>query len=67
MLKTYILLQAQLNFQKYIEPITKGEATVDDAHKLWRNIEPHLKKALQTIYLREVFKVKKKRICFLAI
>ncbi|XP_030853310.1 origin recognition complex subunit 5-like [Strongylocentrotus purpuratus] len=45
---------AQLNFQKYIEPITKGEATVDDAHKLWRNIEPHLKKALQTIYLREV-------------
>ncbi|XP_063953065.1 origin recognition complex subunit 5-like isoform X2 [Lytechinus pictus] len=45
---------AELNFPKYIEPITKGEATVDDAHKLWRNIEPHLKKALQTIYLREV-------------
>lgn len=25
-----------------------------DTHKLWRNIEPHLKKAMQTIYLREV-------------
>lgn len=25
-----------------------------DTHKLWRNIEPHLKKAMQTVYLREV-------------
>ncbi|XP_022081114.1 origin recognition complex subunit 5-like [Acanthaster planci] len=45
---------AQLNFPKYVEPITKGEASEKDSHKLWRNIEPHLKKALQTVYLREV-------------
>ncbi|XP_071485936.1 origin recognition complex subunit 5-like [Diadema antillarum] len=45
---------AKLNFPKYVEPISKGEATEGDAHKLWRNIEPHLKKALQTVYLREV-------------
>ncbi|XP_033646773.1 origin recognition complex subunit 5-like [Asterias rubens] len=45
---------AQLNFPKYVEPITKGEATERDSHKLWRHIEPHLKKALQTVYLREV-------------
>uniref|UniRef100_A0A8C5A798 Origin recognition complex subunit 5 n=1 Tax=Gadus morhua TaxID=8049 RepID=A0A8C5A798_GADMO len=25
-----------------------------DTHKLWRNIEPHLKKAMQTVYLRDV-------------
>lgn len=25
-----------------------------DTHKLWKNIEPHLKKAMQTVYLREV-------------
>ncbi|CAJ0940290.1 unnamed protein product [Ranitomeya imitator] len=25
-----------------------------ETHKLWRNIEPHLKKAMQTVYLREI-------------
>ncbi|XP_029391291.1 origin recognition complex subunit 5 isoform X2 [Mus pahari] len=25
-----------------------------DTRKLWRNIEPHLKKAMQTVYLREI-------------
>ncbi|XP_067683053.1 origin recognition complex subunit 5-like [Haliotis asinina] len=45
---------ASLNFSKYIEPIEKEEATVNDFRKLWKNIEPHLKKALQTIYLREI-------------
>uniref|UniRef100_A0A674CCV1 Origin recognition complex subunit 5 n=1 Tax=Salmo trutta TaxID=8032 RepID=A0A674CCV1_SALTR len=28
-----------------------------DTHKLWGNIEPHLKKAMQTVYLREVSSV----------
>ncbi|XP_064605103.1 origin recognition complex subunit 5-like [Liolophura sinensis] len=45
---------AILNFSRYIEPIKNGEATCDDTIKLWKNIEPHLKKALQTVYLREV-------------
>lgn len=45
---------AALNFQKFCEPLQKGEATATDVHKLWRNIEPHLKKAMQTVHLREV-------------
>ena len=27
---------------------------MSETKKLWKNIEPHLKKALQTLYLREV-------------
>jgi len=46
--------QAALHFPKYYEPIEKGEATYSDSHKLWRNIGPHLKRALNTVYLREV-------------
>ena len=49
-----LLFQAQLNFKKYIEPVESGESDVGDTRKLWKNIEPHLKKALQTVYLREV-------------
>uniref|UniRef100_A0A8C9VRG6 Origin recognition complex subunit 5 n=1 Tax=Scleropages formosus TaxID=113540 RepID=A0A8C9VRG6_SCLFO len=48
---------AALNFPKFCEPLEKGEAKESDAHKLWRNIEPHLKKAMQTVYLREVSSV----------
>ncbi|KAK6488370.1 origin recognition complex subunit 5 isoform X1 [Huso huso] len=29
-------------------------AKESDTHRLWRNIEPHLKKAMQTVYLREI-------------
>ncbi|XP_053571088.1 origin recognition complex subunit 5 [Bombina bombina] len=45
---------AALNFPKYCEPVIKGEAKESDSHKLWRNIEPHLKRAMQTVYLREI-------------
>lgn len=45
---------ALLHFPKYCEPVTSGEAQLTDSRKLWRNIEPHLKKALHTVYLREV-------------
>ncbi|CAI9578027.1 unnamed protein product [Staurois parvus] len=45
---------AALNFPKFCEPLIKGEAKEGDSHKLWRNIEPHLKRAMQTIYLREI-------------
>ncbi|KAJ8381753.1 hypothetical protein SKAU_G00025310 [Synaphobranchus kaupii] len=48
---------AALNFPKFCEPLETGEAKEKDAHKLWRNIEPHLKKAMQTVYLREVSSV----------
>uniref|UniRef100_A0A8C0SI69 Origin recognition complex subunit 5 n=1 Tax=Canis lupus familiaris TaxID=9615 RepID=A0A8C0SI69_CANLF len=45
---------AVLNFPKYCEPVVKGEANERDTRKLWRNIEPHLKRAMQTVYLREI-------------
>ncbi|XP_061108243.1 origin recognition complex subunit 5 isoform X1 [Conger conger] len=48
---------AALNFQKFCEPLEAGEAKEKDSHKLWRNIEPHLKKAMQTVYLRDVCSV----------
>ncbi|KAI1888401.1 hypothetical protein AGOR_G00184770 [Albula goreensis] len=48
---------AALNFVKFCEPLENGEAKEKDTHKLWRNIEPHLKRAMQTVYLREVSSV----------
>uniref|UniRef100_A0A8C7JDI7 Origin recognition complex subunit 5 n=1 Tax=Oncorhynchus kisutch TaxID=8019 RepID=A0A8C7JDI7_ONCKI len=48
---------AALNFSKFIEPLEQGKVKESDTHKLWRNIEPHLKKAMQTVYLREVSSV----------
>uniref|UniRef100_A0A672GT70 Origin recognition complex subunit 5 n=1 Tax=Salarias fasciatus TaxID=181472 RepID=A0A672GT70_SALFA len=45
---------AALNFTKFCEPLTEGKGKETDTHKLWRNIEPHLKKAMQTVYIREV-------------
>ncbi|XP_006033017.1 origin recognition complex subunit 5 isoform X2 [Alligator sinensis] len=45
---------AALNFSKYCEPVVKGEANERDTRRLWKNIESHLKKAMQTVYLREV-------------
>ncbi|XP_068200889.1 origin recognition complex subunit 5-like [Palaemon carinicauda] len=54
--------QVLLHFKTYCEPIQKGEATEDDIRKLWRNIEPHLKKALDSVYLREVSSAQFKRM-----
>ncbi|XP_015270557.1 PREDICTED: origin recognition complex subunit 5 [Gekko japonicus] len=45
---------AVLNFSKYCEPVIQGKATERDTRRLWKNIEPHLKKAMQTVYLREI-------------
>ncbi|KAM3929277.1 origin recognition complex subunit 5 [Leptodactylus fuscus] len=45
---------AALNFPKFCEPVVNGDAKETDTHKLWRNIEPHLKRAMQTVYLREI-------------
>ncbi|XP_023229629.1 origin recognition complex subunit 5-like [Centruroides sculpturatus] len=45
---------ANLNFPKYIEYINLDEASTTDVHKLWKNIEPHLKNSLNTVYIREV-------------
>ncbi|XP_014770006.1 origin recognition complex subunit 5 isoform X1 [Octopus bimaculoides] len=45
---------ASINLEKFLEPLKNDDATMNDSRKLWKNIEPHLKKALQTVYLREV-------------
>ncbi|KAJ6666352.1 hypothetical protein lerEdw1_000625 [Lerista edwardsae] len=45
---------AALNFSKYCEPVVQGAANERDTRRLWKNIESHLKKAMQTIYLREI-------------
>ena len=44
----------QIHFPKYIEPLSNGEATIDDSQKLWRNIQPVLRDSIQSLYLREV-------------
>ncbi|XP_076045047.1 origin recognition complex subunit 5 [Oratosquilla oratoria] len=44
----------QMNFPKYCEPVLRGEVETHDVRRLWRGIEPHLKKALSTVYLRQV-------------
>ncbi|KAM9705688.1 origin recognition complex subunit 5 isoform 2-T2 [Menidia menidia] len=51
---TVFFNQAALNFSKFCEPVTTGKVKETETHKLWKNIEPHLKKAMQTVYLREV-------------
>ncbi|XP_076353496.1 origin recognition complex subunit 5 [Tachypleus tridentatus] len=45
---------ALLNFPKYCEPIKSGTVSETDQHKLWKNIEPRLKEALNTVYLCEI-------------
>lgn len=45
---------AALNFSKYCEPVVQGAANERDTRRLWKNIESHLKKAMQTVYLREI-------------
>lgn len=43
---------ASISYPVYIEPITIGEATFEDTHKLWKKIEPFLKNSLKSVYLR---------------
>nr|XP_056702971.1 origin recognition complex subunit 5 [Euleptes europaea] len=45
---------AVINFSKYCEPVIQGKANERDTRRLWKNIESHLKNAMQTVYLREI-------------
>ncbi|GFS12898.1 origin recognition complex subunit 5 [Elysia marginata] len=45
---------ARLNFDYFYEPVKSGECAPTNARKLWKNVEPHLRKALKSVYLREV-------------
>eukprot|EP00092_Neocalanus_flemingeri_P000784 GFUD01000835.1.p1 GENE.GFUD01000835.1~~GFUD01000835.1.p1 ORF type:complete len:445 (+),score=118.05 GFUD01000835.1:59-1393(+) len=45
---------ARLNYSTYVKPVIAGECKDTDTKKLWFNIEPHLRKCLSTVHLREV-------------
>merc|ERR1719228_3095163 len=45
---------ARLNYGTYVKPVIAGEIKESDTKKLWFNIEPHLRKCLSTVHLREV-------------
>ena len=49
-----VLLQLEAHWGAYSAPVTKGEIKAHDLRALWRNIEPLLRKALETVYLREI-------------
>lgn len=43
-----------VNFSKYCEPVLRGELKENESTKLYQRMVPFLRKALQTVYLREV-------------
>ena len=43
-----------MNFSTYQQPVVSGDCKHNETKKLWANIEPHLKKCLATVHLREV-------------
>ena len=45
---------ARVNYHCYQEPVLAGELKHTDTKRLWTNIEPHLKKCLSRVHLREV-------------
>ncbi|CAG0887501.1 unnamed protein product [Darwinula stevensoni] len=45
---------ARNNFSKYQEPVVAGDVSANDLRRLWRHIEPQLKRAMQSLFLREV-------------
>jgi len=45
---------ARLNYGTYVKPVIAGEIKETDTKKLWFNVEPHLRKCLSTVHLREV-------------
>jgi origin recognition complex subunit 5 len=51
---TELIHIARLNYQLYQQPVLSGACSESDSKKLWANIEPHLKKCLSTVHLREV-------------
>lgn len=44
---------AKINFDKYCEPLEEDDGDVNSL-KLWKNIEPTLREAMGSVYLREV-------------
>ena len=44
---------ATTNFEHYAAPLKSDPEVEGNSWKLWRNIEPHLKEAMNTVYLRD--------------
>lgn len=43
-----------MHWAAYTGPVIRGEVKAEDLRRLWRNIEPHLRRSLETVFLREV-------------
>lgn len=54
---------AQINFDKYCEPLDENSDFELSSFKLWKNIEPTLKEAMNSVYLREISCSKWKAHC----
>ncbi|GFT85388.1 origin recognition complex subunit 5 [Nephila pilipes] len=54
---------AQINFEKYCEPLDEDSDFELSSFKLWKNIEPTLKEAMNSVYLREISCSKWKAHC----
>ena len=44
---------AAASLARYRAPVLAGEVEPTDLRRLWRHVEPHLKSALRSVYLRE--------------
>ncbi|KFM58219.1 Origin recognition complex subunit 5, partial [Stegodyphus mimosarum] len=54
---------AQANFEKYCEPLKEEPEDEISSMRLWKNIEPTLKKAMNSVYLRELSGSKWSKLC----
>ncbi|GFS75769.1 origin recognition complex subunit 5 [Trichonephila clavipes] len=54
---------AEINFEKYCEPLDEDSDFELSSFKLWKNIEPTLKEAMNSVYLREISCSKWKAHC----
>ncbi|GBM97837.1 Origin recognition complex subunit 5 [Araneus ventricosus] len=54
---------AEINFEKYCEPLEEDADIELSSFRLWKNIEPTLKEAMGSVYLREISSSKWKAHC----
>ncbi|KAF8794957.1 origin recognition complex subunit 5-like [Argiope bruennichi] len=54
---------AEINFEKYCEPLQEDDDIEVSSFRLWKNIEPTLKEAMGSVYLREISSSKWKAYC----
>lgn len=54
---------AEINFEKYCEPLNEDPDVEVSNLRLWKNIEPTLRKALSSVYIRDISGSKWKNHC----